>query len=58
VAARSREYAGAARRAGADVTLVEHPTGGHRSPIDPAWEPWEATVAWLGAGRTVPAGAR
>jgi acetyl esterase/lipase len=57
-AARSREYVTRARAAGADVTLVEVPTGGHRSPIDPAWQPWEATVAWLGAERTVPAGVR
>ena len=57
-AARSREYAARARAAGGDVTLVEVPTGGHRSPIDPAWEPWDATVAWLGAKGAVPAGVR
>jgi acetyl esterase/lipase len=43
---RSRDYAAAARAAGADVTLVETP-GGHRDPIDPASEAWRAAVAWL-----------
>jgi acetyl esterase/lipase len=55
---RTRQYAAAVRAAGGDVTLVEAAAGGHRSPIDPASELWEATVAWLGAGRAVPAGAR
>ncbi|MGI9098200.1 MAG: alpha/beta hydrolase family protein [Solirubrobacteraceae bacterium] len=43
---RSRDYAAAARAAGADVTLVESP-GGHRDPIDPASEVWRAAAGWL-----------
>lgn len=43
---RSRDYAAAARAAGADVTLVE-PPGGHRDPIDPASAAWRAAAAWL-----------
>jgi acetyl esterase/lipase len=44
---RSRDYAAAARAAGADVTLVE-PPGGHRDPIDPASRAWRAATGWLG----------
>ncbi len=55
---RSREYAARARAAGADVALVEAPAGGHRAPIDPAWEPWDETVAWLAAREPVGAGVR
>jgi acetyl esterase/lipase len=47
---RSRDYAAAARAAGADVTLVETP-GGHRDPIDPASEAWRAASAWLQLSR-------
>jgi len=43
---RSRDYAAAARAAGADVTLVETP-GGHRDPIDPASEAWRQAASWL-----------
>jgi acetyl esterase/lipase len=43
---RSREYAAAARAAGADVTLVE-PPGGHRDPIDPHSVAWRAAAGWL-----------
>ena len=43
---RSRDYAAAARAAGADVTLVETP-GGHRDPIDPTSEAWAAAATWL-----------
>jgi acetyl esterase/lipase len=43
---RSRDYAAAARAAGADVTLVET-TGGHRDPIDPVSEAWQAAVGWM-----------
>jgi len=42
----SREYAAAARAAGADVTLIE-PVGGHRDPIDPSSTAWAAGAAWL-----------
>jgi acetyl esterase/lipase len=43
---RSRDYAAAARAAGADVTLVETP-GGHRDPIDPTTTAWDAAATWL-----------
>ena len=43
---RSREYAAAARAAGADVWLTETP-GGHRDPIDPSTQAWEAAAQWL-----------
>jgi acetyl esterase/lipase len=43
---RSREYADAARSAGADVTLIET-AGGHRDPIDPASDAWRAAASWL-----------
>ena len=43
---RSREYAAAARAAGADVTLVETP-GGHRDPINPRSVAWRAAAGWL-----------
>jgi acetyl esterase/lipase len=43
---RSREYAAAARAAGADVTLAETP-GGHRDLIDPQSMAWEVAAAWL-----------
>ncbi len=45
---RSRDYAAAARAAGAEVTLVETP-GGHRDPIDPVSEAWQAGADWLGS---------
>jgi fermentation-respiration switch protein FrsA (DUF1100 family) len=44
---RSRDYAAAARAAGADVALVEPAGTGHRDPIDPTGEGWAAAVAWL-----------
>ena len=43
---RSREYAAAARSAGADVWLSE-PPGGHRDPIDPSTRAWKAAAEWL-----------
>ncbi len=45
---RSRAYAAAAQRAGADVSLTETP-GGHRDPIDPVSAAWKAAAAWLSA---------
>jgi acetyl esterase/lipase len=42
----SRDYAAAARAAGADVTLAEAP-GGHRDPIDPTSTAWKAAADWL-----------
>ena len=42
----SREYAAAARAAGADVTLIET-AGGHRDPIDPASAAWRAAATCL-----------
>ncbi len=47
---RSRDYAAAARAAGAAVTLVETP-GGHRDPIDPASEAWQAAASWMELNR-------
>jgi acetyl esterase/lipase len=47
---RSREYAAAARAAGADVTLAETP-GGHRDPIDPDSRAWAAALQWLDLAR-------
>ncbi|MCP9489651.1 MAG: alpha/beta hydrolase [Solirubrobacteraceae bacterium MAG38_C4-C5] len=44
---RSRAYAAAARAAGDDVELVEPATGGHRAPIDPGSEAWQAASRWL-----------
>ncbi len=44
--AHSREYAAAARAAGADVTLTE-PPGGHRDVIDPGRDAWRAVVEAL-----------
>jgi acetyl esterase/lipase len=43
---RSREYAAAARAAGADVWLAET-AGGHRDPIDPHSEAWAQALGWL-----------
>jgi len=43
---RSRAYADAALRAGADVTLVET-AGGHRDLIDPSSAAWHAAAGWL-----------
>jgi acetyl esterase/lipase len=43
---RSREYAAAARAAGADVTLAE-PPGGHRDVIDPRSRAWKVAAEWL-----------
>jgi len=45
---RSREYAAAARAAGADVTLAE-PPGGHRDLINPGSTAWEVAAEWLSA---------
>ena len=42
----SRDYAAAARAAGADATLVEVP-GDHYTVIDPASEAWRRTVEIL-----------
>ncbi len=50
--ARSREYLAAAREAGADVELLEPPTGGHRDIIDPAHPSWKTAADRL-ADRTV-----
>ena len=47
-AARSREYADAARIRGGDVTMVQPAAGGHIAPIDPSSEAWQAAAAWLG----------
>jgi acetyl esterase/lipase len=47
--ARSREYARLAAARGGDVTLVEPPAGGHRAPIDPTTQAWDAAATWLGA---------
>ncbi len=47
--ARSREYARLAAARGGDVTLVEPAAGGHRAPIDPTTEAWDAAVKWLEA---------
>lgn len=44
---RSREYAQAARAAGADVELLEPATGGHRDVIDPGHPTWQAAAARL-----------
>jgi acetyl esterase/lipase len=44
----SRDYAAAARAAGADVTLAE-PPGGHRAPIDPGSAAWGVAADWLSA---------
>jgi len=44
---RSRTYLEAARAAGADVELVEPPSAGHRSLIDPRSEGWRAAVETL-----------
>ena len=44
--AHSREYAAAARAAGASVELVE-PPGGHRDHIDPRSQAWAEVVARL-----------
>jgi len=49
--ARSREYLQAARVAGADVELVEPPTGGHRDVIDPRHAAWRAAAQRLDALR-------
>jgi acetyl esterase/lipase len=46
----SRDYAAAARAAGADVTLVE-PPGGHRDPINPRSTAWRAAADWLSRPR-------
>jgi acetyl esterase/lipase len=45
---RSRDYAAAARAAGADVTLAE-PPGGHRDVIDPGSTAWGVAADWLSA---------
>jgi fermentation-respiration switch protein FrsA (DUF1100 family) len=42
----SRNYLLAAQDAGADVLLVET-AGGHRHPIDPSSEAWQAAAALL-----------
>ncbi len=43
----SRSYSAAASAQGADVTLVETATGGHRGPIDPGSQAWQLTAGWL-----------
>ncbi|HEX8122915.1 MAG TPA: alpha/beta fold hydrolase [Solirubrobacteraceae bacterium] len=43
---RSRAYA---EKSGANVTLVEPPAGGHRSPTDPATDAWRTAAEWLQA---------
>lgn len=43
----SRVYAAAAAQAGADVTLVEPESAGHRGPIYPVTSAWLSTVDWL-----------
>jgi acetyl esterase/lipase len=43
---RSRDYAAAAKAAGADLWLAETP-GGHRDPIDPARRAWKVAAGWL-----------
>jgi acetyl esterase/lipase len=43
---RSRDFAGAARAAGDDVTLVE-PAADHREVIDPRHPAWAPVPAWL-----------
>lgn len=42
----SRDYAAAARAAGAEISLTETP-GGHRDPIDPRSRAWRAAALWL-----------
>jgi acetyl esterase/lipase len=46
---RSRDYFEAAREAGADVSLVEIPGGGHRSHIDTRTKDWTTVANWLGS---------
>ncbi|HEX2054212.1 MAG TPA: alpha/beta hydrolase [Actinomycetota bacterium] len=48
----SRAYAAAARQAGADVTLVEPETGGHRAGIDPSTPAWKSAAGWLRVRRS------
>jgi len=48
-AKRSREYVAASRAAGGEAELVEVATGGHRAPIDPPSEAWQAAAGWLDA---------
>jgi acetyl esterase/lipase len=43
----SRAYAEAATAAGADVTLIEPASGGHRAVIDPSSRAWRAAFEWL-----------
>ena len=43
----SQRYAERARDAGADVTLIEPPHGGHRDPIDPPSTAWRAAADWM-----------
>jgi acetyl esterase/lipase len=44
---RSREYAEAARAAGADVELVEPNPGGHRDYVFPGSRAWRVAVDWI-----------
>jgi acetyl esterase/lipase len=50
---RSRDYASAARAAGAPVELVEieGPAGAHRAHIDPRGASWAAVTSWLERSR-------
>ena len=50
-ARRSRGCAAGARARGGDVELVEPAAGGHRGPIDPTTESWEAAATWLDGQR-------
>lgn len=43
----SRAYAAAALELGADVTLIEPESGGHRAVIDPSTPAWRSAVDWL-----------
>jgi acetyl esterase/lipase len=54
---RSRNYAQAARAAGASVELVEIPgeAGSHRSHVLPSSASWAAVSGWLATGPQAPA---
>jgi alpha-beta hydrolase superfamily lysophospholipase len=52
----SRAYAEAALELGADVTLVEPESGGHRAVIDPSSSAWRSVVDWLERRAVTPAG--
>ena len=44
---RSREYAAAARAAGADVELIEPPGTRHRAFVDPRSQGWRIAAEWI-----------